>query len=158
MRRFQIRSGFLVEDSVKDALAEKGFSVTDIKRINRKEFDVVAVLGGVIYNVQCKNNLVDLSRIETDAARFARYNRQLDRCYAQALLKEEAREQLLKDKLGFAEVRHVVVSRFPVATTNPRIIPYSRIGRFKATLTDYEPRALRRPKLPVPHQSNGDDA
>lgn len=135
MRRYQIRSGFLLEASVKAALAEQGFTVTDVKRINRKEFDVVTVLGGVIYNVQCKNNLVDLSRIETDAARFARYNRQLDRYYAQALVKEEAREQLLKDKLGLAEVRHVVVSRFPVATTNPRIIPYSRIGCFKAIVT-----------------------
>lgn len=143
IRRFQIRSGFLLEDSVKIALSQQGFTVTDVKRINRKEFDVVAVLGQVIYNVQCKNNLVDLGRIESNATRFARYNRQLDRYYAQALAKEEGREQLLKDRLGLDEVRHVVVSRFPIATTNPRIIPYSRIGRFKAIVTcrPAEPRS-----------------
>ncbi|MBZ0092574.1 MAG: hypothetical protein K8F27_10175 [Sulfuricellaceae bacterium] len=135
IRRFQIRSGFLLEDSVKIALSQQGFTVTDVKRINRKEFDVVAVLGRVIYNVQCKNNLVDLSRIESNATRFARYNRQLDRYYAQALAKEEGREQLLKDRLGLADIRHAVVSRFPIATTNPRIIPYSRIGRFKEIVT-----------------------
>jgi hypothetical protein len=132
VRRFQIRSGYILEKSVKAALAEQGFTVTDIKRINRKEFDVVAVLGKVIFNVQCKNNLVDLTRVETDAARFARYNRHLDRYYAAALAKEEAREQLLKNELGLAEVRHVVVSRFPVATTNPRIIPFGRIDRFRS--------------------------
>lgn len=135
IRRFQIRSGFLLEDSVKIALSQQGFTVTGVKRINRKEFDVVAVLGQVIYNVQCKNNLVNLSHIESNAIRFARYNRQLDRYYAQALSKEESREQLLKDRLGLAEVRHVIVSRFPVATTNPRIIPYSRIDHFKSIIT-----------------------
>lgn len=135
IRRFQIRSGFIFEDSVKAALAAQGFTVTDIKRINRKEFDVVAILDGVIYNVQCKNNLIDLSHIETDAARFARYNRRLVGYYSSALIKEKAREQLLKDKLGLANVRHVVVSRFPVATNNPRVIPFSQISRFKAIVT-----------------------
>lgn len=132
IRRFQIRSGFIFEENVKASLALQGFTVTEIKRINRKEFDVVAVLGPVIYNLQCKNNLVDLSHIETDAPRFARYNRQLDRYYASALAKEQAREQLLKDKLGLSEVKHLVVSRFPVATGNPRVIPYSRLGQLKA--------------------------
>ncbi|WP_439890917.1 hypothetical protein ACS7SF_17435 [Ralstonia sp. 25C] len=135
MRRFQIRSGFIFENTVKAALTEQGFRVTGVKRINGKEFDVVAVLNDVIYNVQCKNNLVDLTHVEADAARFARYNRQLDRYYAQALRKEEAREHLLKDKLGFSEVRHVVVSRFPVATTNPRVIAYAHIDQFKAITT-----------------------
>lgn len=132
VRRFQVRSGFIFEGSVKTALTEQGFTVTDVKRINRKEFDVVAVLNDVIYNVQCKNNLVDLSHVEADAERFARYNRQLDRYYARALRKEEAREHLLIGKLGFSKVRHVVVSRFPVATTNPRVVPYSRIDRLRA--------------------------
>jgi hypothetical protein len=66
------------EDSFKTAIEKKGFTVARRKRINRKEFDVVAV-GQVIYNIQCKNNLVDLSRVESDTARFARYNQQLDR-------------------------------------------------------------------------------
>lgn len=135
-RRFQIRSGFLLEDSVKNALSNQGFTITDIKRINRKEFDVVSVLGQVIYNVQCKNNFVDLCRIESNAPLFARYNRQLDRYYSQALVKEERREQLLIDKLGLTEIRHVIVSRFPIATANPRIIPYSRINHFKLIINN----------------------
>lgn len=134
VRRFQIRSGFIFEDNVKEALARQGFSVTDVKRINRKEFDVVAILDGVIYNLQCKNNLVDLTRIESDPALFARYNRRLDRSYARALAKEEGREQLLKDKLALPSVCHLVVSRFPVATVNSRVIPYSRIGRIREIL------------------------
>jgi hypothetical protein len=135
MRRFQIRAGFIFENSVKSALDEQSFTVTGVKRINRKEFDVVAVLDRVIYNIQCKNNLVDLTRLESDPARFARYNRQLDRYYARALVKEEGREKLLKDELHLDEVRHIVVSRFPVATDNPRIIPFSRISRFRATFS-----------------------
>jgi len=139
-RRFQIRSGFIFEDNVKVALQEQGFTVTSFKRINKKEFDVVAVLGRVIYNLQCKNNLVDLTRIESDVVRFARYNRQLDRYYARALIKEESRERLLKDELGLNEVRHVVVSRFPVATNNPRIIPFSRISLFRDAFSGDRPR------------------
>lgn len=133
MRRFQIRSGFILEGSVKEALSNQGFAVSDVKRISGREFDVVATLGDTIYNVQCKNNLVDLSRIETDPARFARYNRQLDRYYAKALHKEEARELLLQTRFGLPHVRHVVVSRFPVATDNPRIMPFSCISSFRDT-------------------------
>lgn len=136
IRRFQIRAGFIFENSVKEALSKQGFTVTNVKRINRKEFDVVTVLDKVIYNVQCKNNLVNLSKIEPDPVLFARYNRRLDRYYARALIKEEAREQLLKDELGLTEVHHFVVSRFPVATDNPRIIAYSHLHRFKAIVTN----------------------
>lgn len=141
LRRFQIRSGFILEGSVKDALRVQGFTVSEIKRINHKEFDVIAVLEGVIYNVQCKNNLVDLSRIENDAIRFARYNRQLDRYYSKALVKEELREHLLKDKLGLEKVQHIVVSRFPVATANPRIVSYNRINDFRNIVTSQTSRA-----------------
>lgn len=132
VRRFQIRSGFILEASVKTALAKQGFAVADIKRIDGNEFDVVATLGDTVYNVQCKNNLVDLSRIESDPAKFARYNRQLDRYYAQALRKEEAREQMLLSKLGLPKVKHVVVSRFPVATDNPRVLSFNRIEQFRS--------------------------
>ena len=135
LRRFQIRAGFILENSVKAALADQGFEITAVKRINSKEFDVVATLNGTIYNVQCKNNLVDLSRIESDATRFARYNRQLEGRYVRALIKEEEREGLLKEELGLSTVKHFVVSRFPVATRNPRIIPFSQIGMFKSLAT-----------------------
>jgi muconolactone delta-isomerase len=141
MRRFQIRSGFIFEDTVKEALGKQGFTVTSIRRINRKEFDVVAVRGQVIYNIQCKNNLVDLSRLESDTTRFARYNRQLDRYYARALAKEDSREEALKGELGLNRVQSVVISRFPVATSNPRILPFSHIASFRAKFSDESPDA-----------------
>lgn len=134
IKRFQIRSGFIFEASVKQALERQGFEITEIKRIDHKEFDVVALLDDVIYNVQCKNNLVDLTRIESNPALYARYNARLDAYYAKALAKEEKREALLRDKLGLQRVRHVVVSRFPVATTNPRIISFARIAQFRTLM------------------------
>jgi hypothetical protein len=49
-----------------------GFRVTDIKRVNRKEFDVVAVKNDVIFNFPCKNNWIDLRRIESDSSSFVK--------------------------------------------------------------------------------------
>lgn len=131
-RRFQIRSGFIFEESVKRKLTEQGFAVQDIKRIDRKEFDVVATDGDVVYNIQCKNNLVDLTRVESDRKRFARYNRYLDSYYARSLAKEEGREHLLLERLSLQTIKHFVISRFPVATTNARVLPYSKIDQFRA--------------------------
>ena len=88
-------------------------------------------MDGTIFNLQCKNNLVDLSKIEADPKLFARYNRTLDRRYAAALTKEENREHLLKKQLGISNVLHFVVSKFPVATSNPRIISFNQIADFK---------------------------
>ncbi|WP_018605572.1 hypothetical protein [Uliginosibacterium gangwonense] len=99
-------------------------------RINRQEFDVVTLRSGIIWNVQCKNNFVDLTRVDSDAAAFARYNRRLVRAYEKALVKERNREQLLKMRLGLEPVQHMLVSRFPVVTNNPRIVVYSRIAEF----------------------------
>lgn len=134
-RRFQIHAGFIFEDVVKRDLEEMGFNVTDIKRINRKEFDVVTTLGGVIYNFQCKNNWIDLAKVESDRALYVRYNRALTNYYAKALVKEERREQLLRDKLGIDKVEHYVISRFPVMVTDPRIICYNKIDEL-ATLVE----------------------
>jgi hypothetical protein len=132
VRRYQIRSGFIFEKSVKAALRAQGFDVTEIKRIGRAEFDVVATLDGVIYNVQCKNNLVDLNRIEADVRRFVRYNGFLDQAYRKALEKERGREHVLLGELGLTAIKNFVVSRFPVATRNPRILAYGEISRFRA--------------------------
>lgn len=132
VRRYQIRSGFIFEKSVKATLRDQGFHVTEIKRVGRAEFDVVATRDGVIYNVQCKNNLVDLNRIEADVRRFVRYNGSLDRIYRRALEKERAREQLLLGELGLTSIKHFVVSRFPVATQNPNVMAFGEISRFKA--------------------------
>ena len=131
VRRYQIRSGFIFEKSVKAALRAQGFDVTGIKRVGRAEFDVVATLDGVIYNVQCKNNLVDLNRIESDVRRFVRYNRSLDVAYKKALEKERAREHVLLGALGLTAIKHFVMSRYPVATQNPRVLAFGEISRFK---------------------------
>lgn len=129
-KRFQIRAGFIFEDLVKASLEEQGFAVQDIVRINRQEFDVVALRNGVIWNVQCKNNFIGLSNVDSDAVAFARYNRGLVRSYEKALVKERNREHLLKMKLVVDAVQHMVVSRFPVVTDNPRIVVFNRIAKF----------------------------
>ena len=129
-KRFQIRAGFIFEDEVRFALEKQGFVVQDIVRINRQEFDVVTVRDDVIWNVQCKNNFVDLESVDSDAVEFARYNRGLVRSYERALVKERNREHLLKGKLSIKDVQHMVVSRFPVVTDNPRLVVFSRIADF----------------------------
>ncbi|MBK9497581.1 MAG: hypothetical protein IPO08_24275 [Xanthomonadales bacterium] len=132
VRRYQIRSGFIFEKSVKAALRAQGFDITEIKRVGRAEFDVVATFDGVIYNVQCKNNLVDLNRIEADVRKFVRYNRYLDLGYRKALEKERAREQTLLGELRLNAIKHFVVSRYPVATQNPCVLAFGEISRFRA--------------------------
>lgn len=131
VRRFQIHSGFVLEDTVKRKLTEQGFSVAGVKRIKRREFDVIATLDGIAYNVQCKNNHVDLTTLEGDPRQFARHVRRLARYYAKAISMEESREHLLKERLKVSEVRHVVVSRFPVATSDRRIISFVQLDLFR---------------------------
>lgn len=132
LKRFQIRSGFIFEDEVKKALAHQGFVIHSIKRIEGHEFDVVATKDNFIYNIQCKNNLLDLTRMEQNPKLFARYNSRLDKYYAKALRKEEERENLLLTKLGLNVVKHVLVSKFPLATTNPRVMAFREISEFSS--------------------------
>jgi hypothetical protein len=129
-KRYQIRSGFIFEDAVAAELKRLGFNVQQITRINRAEFDVVTIRDGVIWNVQCKNNFTPLDRVDSNAERFAKFNRALVRSYEKALNKEVGREHLVKQRLGIDRIQHVVVSRFPVVCDNPRIVPFSRIGQF----------------------------
>jgi len=129
-KRFQIRAGFIFERAVANELERQKFVVQNVRRINRREFDVVTVRNGVIWNVQCKNNFMDLDQLESDATRFAKYNYRLVRAYEGALTKERNREYLLREKLSLNEVQHMVVSRFPVVTDNARFVPYSRITDF----------------------------
>jgi hypothetical protein len=89
-KRYQIRRGFIFEAAVASELQEQGFDVQDITRINRHEFDVVTVRDGVIWNVQCKNNFLDLERLEADPARFAKYNAMLVRGYERAFVEGAA--------------------------------------------------------------------
>ena len=101
-----------------------------IEHYGLQEFDVVSLRDGIIWNVQCKNNFVDLKSVDSDAVAFARYNRRLVRAYERALMKERNREHLLKMKLDVEPVQHMLVSRFPVVTDNPRIVVFSRIAEF----------------------------
>ena len=131
-RRFQIHAGFIFEDMVKRDLSGMGFKVTDIKRINRKEFDVVTTYGDVIYNFQCKNNWIDLAKVESDRALFVRYNRSLTNYYRRALQKEREREDLLKTKLGLEQIEHYLISRFPVIGAGARVVNYNQIHQMEA--------------------------
>jgi hypothetical protein len=133
-RRFQIHAGFIFEDMVKRDLSAMGFQVTDVKRINRKEFDVVTIHRDAIYNFQCKNNWIDLAKVESDRALFVRYNRSLTNYYRRALQKERNREGLLKRKLGLDRVEHYLISRFPVIGSDAKIINYNQIDRLKLIL------------------------
>jgi hypothetical protein len=126
-KRYQIHSGFVFEDMVKDVLKIKGFKIEDITRINRKEFDVVTTRDGVIHNFQCKNNAVDLTLIDQRPSSFIRYNRGLVRYYEKALVKEENREGLLLKKLKMQEAYHYVISRFPVISDNARIVSFNTL-------------------------------
>ncbi len=136
VRRFQVHSGFVFEDKVKQLLKEKNFEITDITRINRKEFDVVTIARTVnfttikedtIYNFQCKNNAIDLTLVESNQDMFVAFNRKLVKYYEAALEKEKARESLLINKLGIKQIEHYVISRFPVLTNNQRIISFNRL-------------------------------
>lgn len=138
IKRYQVRTGFLFENQVKEELAKQGFDISEIKRIDRQEFDVVATKNRVIYNVQCKNNLVDLAKMELMPKVAARYNRKLERYYEAALRKEEGREHLLMDKFGISAVKHAVLSKFPIATRNPRILAFREITQFDSRFVDFQ--------------------
>jgi hypothetical protein len=125
-KQFQIKSGFLFEERVKETLALNGFQVLhDAKRIQRKEFDVVCLRENVIYNFQCKNNFVDITLIESNPRAFASKNRRMVSYYAKSIDKELGRQHLLANKYGNDDIRHFVISRFPVVTNNPSIILFT---------------------------------
>lgn len=127
-KQFQIDSGFVFEKEVKALLYRYGYDVKDVKRIKRKEFDVVCVKDNVIFNFQCKNNSVSVSEQGDDwLKRTCNAIRRLNRYYEKALKKEDDREDLLKEKLGLSTVQSYVISRFPVITRNPRIINYNQL-------------------------------
>ncbi|HWJ25178.1 MAG TPA: hypothetical protein VNS32_01470 [Flavisolibacter sp.] len=121
-RTFQIHSGFVFEDKASKILEEKGFLPTGITRINQKEFDLITIKENKVYNFQCKNNFIDISRVSYDYKKIGRFNQRLCRYYESALKKEEKREALIKAKTGIEDIEHFVISRYPVITRNKRII------------------------------------
>ena len=131
-KKFQIDSGFVFENEVKRVVEEFGYDVRcDVKRINRKEFDVVCVKDDCIYNFQCKNNSVGVSLQGEDWFRWTcSAIRRLNRYYEKELSKEDNREELLKQKIGLDTVKSFVISRFPVISNNPRIINFNGLRKF----------------------------
>ncbi len=126
-RSFQINSGFVFEDIIRDILKKNGFEDMKIKRINRREFDVVTVKNQKIYNFQCKNNYYDIAQVNYDYGLISRLNKRLCKYYEKAIEKERKRENLLIKKIGLSDIEHFVISRFPVITRNERIINYNQI-------------------------------
>ncbi|WP_026836986.1 hypothetical protein [Gillisia sp. JM1] len=126
-KKFQIHAGFVFEDMIKKILENYNFQITDITRINQKEFDVVTIRDKTIYNFQCKNNAIDLTLIESDQEKFIRYNKYLIRSLQRALKKEYDREKLLIDKLKINKIEHFVITRFPILNSEERIISFNEI-------------------------------
>lgn len=67
---------------------------------------------------------IDARLIEKNPGRYARLNRTMVGAYRRAIAKEVGREHLLKGKLKLNVAHHYVVSRFPVLTDDPAIIPF----------------------------------
>ena len=123
-RTFQIHSGFIFEDRIKQILKGKGYEITDFKRISRQEFDVITIKDGKVFNFQCKNNYIDISRVTYDYHKVGRVNRRLMNYYSKALVKESAREHLISSSTGISDIEHYVISRFPIIGENERIINF----------------------------------
>ncbi|MDQ6532128.1 hypothetical protein [Flavobacterium sp. LHD-85] len=126
-KSFQINSGFVFEDKIRKILENKGFEVTPITRIERKEFDVIAIKGDKIYNFQCKNNLIDISRVQENALLTTRLNKRLVRYYIKAYKKELDRESLITDKLKLDKIEHFVISRYPVISELDYVINFNKL-------------------------------
>ena len=131
IRRYQIKSGFIFEEKVTKVLEKYGFKRDrSVKRIRRKEFDVVCVKDDCIYNFQCKNNFLNIKDFgPTHISMLCKTNKKLESLYEKALLKEEKRESLLMRKIGISKIKHFVVSRFPIFSNNPRIINYNDLEK-----------------------------
>ncbi len=124
-RTFQIHSGFIFEDKASKILKAKGYAPTGITRINQKEFDLITIKDNKVYNFQCKNNYIDISRVNYDYKKIGRFNQRLCKYYENAIIKEEKRENLIISKTGISNIEHFVISRYPVMTRNKRIINFT---------------------------------
>ncbi len=124
-KSFQINSGFVFEDKVSSVLKNNGYQLTGITRISRKEFDIITIKDNHIHNFQCKNNYIDISRIQDDPKRMAKLNDRLIKYYKKAYTKEVHREDLIKKRLELDNITHYVVSRYPVITEIEYIINYN---------------------------------
>lgn len=136
-KSFQINSGFVFEDMVSKILEEHDFELTNITRINRKEFDIITLKNNKIYNFQCKNSFIDISRVDGDYVKIGRLNKKLISYYNRALKKEVDRGHLVKEKLDNDVIEHFVVSRYPVITRNQKIINFNNLENWLKDFNQY---------------------
>lgn len=129
-KTFQIHSGFVFEDKVSKILSDFGFKLTGITRINHKEFDLITIKNEMIYNFQCKNNFIDISRVDYNYKLIGKFNRLLCKYYERALIKEEKREELIIEKTGINKIEHFVISRYPVISRNKNIINFNGLEKW----------------------------
>ena len=136
-RRYQIRSGFIFEAAVKECLKAFSIHCEPTKRIENKEFDVIARYGDVLINIQCKNNEVDLTRMESSSKWLARHFIRLNAYYQRALTKEHGREHLLRAKFKPMRIAHLVLTKSATPNNNPRVLSYAEIDQLPARAIAY---------------------
>ena len=126
-KKFQVDSGFIFEKRVVGLVRAYGFEHRKTcKRLEHKEFDVVCVKDGCIYNFQCKNNYINVQKIDTNWIKTAaQKHRTLAHAYDKALEKEHNREDMLKQELGMDRIESFVITRFPVITPNQRVVSFN---------------------------------
>ena len=90
-----------------------------------------------IYNFQCKNSFIDISRVGDDYIKIGRLNKKLISYYNRALKKEVNREHLVKEKLDNDVIEHFVVSRYPVITRNQKIINFNNLENWLKDFNQY---------------------
>lgn len=128
-KKYQIDAGFVFEEKVTEVVEKYGFKRNrSVKRIARREFDVVCIKGDCIYNFQCKNNYFNVTDIDfSNTSEICKKNRSLVYYYKKELEKEKKREQLLKEKLGLNKIQHFIISRFPIYVDVPEIINFNQL-------------------------------
>jgi len=128
-KKYQIDAGFIFEEKVTEVVEKYGFKRNrSLKRIARREFDVVCVKENCIYNFQCKNNYFDVTDIVfSNISKTCKKNKSLESYYIKELKKEINREHLLKEKIGLSRIKHFIISRFPIYTDNPQIINFNQL-------------------------------
>ncbi len=128
-RKYQIQTGYDFEKSVKNLLISNGFIVREEKRIEGREFDVIAEKDGRIYNFQCKNYYLDPFPHPARLGEFVQNHKRVIKSLKKALEEEQNKEAILKSKYG-KPVVSVLISRYPVFSTNPRIISYRNLEKW----------------------------
>lgn len=107
MRRVLVAQGFLVQDAV---------------RISHDDFEIVTTRGKVVWRFRCKSSCVHLAQVASNADTFARYKRIVVRALERGLAQGLGWEHLLKERMALDNVKHILISEFPVVANNHSII------------------------------------